>query len=84
MSLVHGHERRFSRNKPSASHKHSHSHLIIYYNAPQKQENIVSQSMDDARDVTYVPDLQPACPPVQVIALLSVSKVHNKNTVERT
>ena len=89
VTLVHGHERdkilyRFSRNEPSASHKHSHSHLFVYYNAPQKQENIVAQSMDNARDVTYVPHLQPACPPVQVIALPSASKVHNKNIAERT
>lgn len=34
--------------------------------------------MDNAGDVAYAPDLQPACPPVQVIALPSVSKVDNK------
>ena len=54
---------RFSRNEHSACHEHSHSHLITSCNAPQKQESIVAQSMDNARDVAYVASLQPAFPP---------------------
>jgi hypothetical protein len=42
---------RFSRNEHSASHKHSNSHLIISYNAPNKEES-VAQGMDNARDLT--------------------------------
>jgi len=53
---------RFSCNELNASHKRSYSHLIIAYNAPQNKDGIVAQSMDNARDVTYVPGLQPACP----------------------
>jgi len=42
----------FSRNEHSASHKHSNSNLIISYNAPQKEECIDAQGMDNARDLT--------------------------------
>jgi NAD-dependent SIR2 family protein deacetylase len=46
---------RFPRNKRSAPHKHSHSHLILSQNAAQNQASIVAQNVDNAHDTIYVP-----------------------------
>lgn len=75
---------RFPRNKRSASHKNSHSHLILSHNAPRKQASIVPRNIDNAHDIIYVAILQACVSPGQVLALPSVSKDENKSIAERT